>query len=62
MVPVTFQVGKHRWTGPAVFSAAGNQRAILGQTGFFAFFTVAFRYWRHEMDIRRARLAEADGD
>ena len=41
--------------GPAVFSIAGNQRVILGQTGFFAFFTMAFRYGKREMDIRRAR-------
>jgi hypothetical protein len=55
MVPVNFQVGKYRWTGPAVFSAAASRRAILGQTGFFAFFAVAFRYWKREMDIRRRR-------
>lgn len=55
MVPVKFQVGKHKWTAPAVLSQAANRRAILGQTGFFRLFTVAFRYWKHEMDIRRAR-------
>ena len=55
MVPVGFQVGKHRWTGPAVFSGGANRRAILGQTGFFAYFTVAFRYSKREMDIRRNR-------
>jgi hypothetical protein len=55
MVPVKFQVGRHRWTGPTVFSQAANRRAILGQTGFFAFFTVAFRYRKQEMDIRRGR-------
>jgi hypothetical protein len=56
MIPVEFQVGRHRWTGPAVFSAAAKQRVILGQTGFFAYFGVAFRYWKREMDIRRGRF------
>jgi hypothetical protein len=40
---VTLKLGRYRWTGPAVFSSAVSQRAILGQAGFFEFFTVIFR-------------------
>lgn len=49
------QLGKHRWTAPVIFSEAGRRRGILGQIGFFAFFTVTFRYDKREMDIRRNR-------
>jgi hypothetical protein len=49
------QLGPHRWEAPVIFSPAANHQAILGQAGFFAFFTVAFRHRRREIDIRRAR-------
>lgn len=55
IVPVQFKLGRHKWTAPTAISAASNRRAILGQTGFFAFFAVTFRYRRHDMDIRRVR-------
>ncbi len=55
LVPMEFQLGKHRWTAPTVFSSAADKRAIFGQTGFFAFFTVCFRYGKREIDVRRAR-------
>jgi hypothetical protein len=52
---IELQVARHRWTAPTIFSAAGQRRAILGQIGFFAFFTVTFRYAAREIDIRRNR-------
>lgn len=51
----TFEIGKHRWTAPVIFSDAAEGRAILGQIGFFAFFSVTFRYRKREIDIRRNR-------
>jgi hypothetical protein len=55
LTTLELQLGRHRWTAPTIFSEAGNRRAILGQIGFFAYFTVTFRYHRREMDIRRNR-------
>jgi hypothetical protein len=52
---VELQLGRHRWTAPSIFSEAGSRRGILGQIGFFAFFSVTFRYDQREMDIRRNR-------
>lgn len=49
------QLGRHRWRAPVIFSDAGRRRGILGQIGFFAFFSVTFRYERREIDIRRNR-------
>lgn len=57
LLEVALQLGPHRWNTSAIFSEAGNRRAILGQAGFFAFFTVTFRYYARTMDIRRARTA-----
>jgi hypothetical protein len=59
MVPVGFQIDKHKWVAQAVISEAANQRAILGQTGIFAFFTVSFRYSKRVIEVRRARLSRA---
>ena len=55
LIMVDLQLRRHRWTAPAIFSTAVSQRAILGQLGFFAFFTVTFRYRRREMSIQRSR-------
>jgi hypothetical protein len=55
LLPVDLQLGPHRWTGPAVFSAQLRAKAILGQVGFFSFFTVTFRRARLQMEVRRAR-------
>ena len=52
---VQFKLGRHRWQAPAIFSEAATSRAILGQIGFFAYFTVTFRFRKREMDIRRVR-------
>lgn len=52
---VRHQLGHHQWTMPVVFSTAVDSPAILGQAGFFEFFTVTFRRRRAIMDIRRAR-------
>lgn len=56
--PVDLQLGRHRWTAPVIFSEAGRRRGILGQIGFFAYFTVTFRYNKREMEIRRNRRKE----
>lgn len=55
LTTVDLQLGPHRWTARTIFSDAGKRRGILGQIGFFAFFTVAFRYDKRELDIRRNR-------
>ena len=55
LTEVTFEIGKHRWTAPVIFSDAARGRAILGQIGFFAFFSVTFRYQKRELDIRKNR-------
>lgn len=49
------QLGEHRWTAEAIFSTAGDQRTILGQAGFFAEFSVTFRYSQGEMEIVRSK-------
>jgi hypothetical protein len=57
LLDVEHQLGRYRWTAPAVFSniIAAQSPMILGQAGFFAFFTVTFKRRRLLMDIRRAR-------
>jgi len=55
LTDVCLKLGRHRWVGPAVFSSAVSQRAILGQAGFFEFFTVMFRRNKLQMEIRRTR-------
>lgn len=57
LVRVKLRLGRHQWAAPAIFSAAANGHTILGQAGFFAFFTVTFRYREREMEIRRNRRA-----
>ena len=52
---VEFHMGRYRWTAPTIFTDAIGKRGILGQLGFFAFFTVTFRYHEREVDIRRVR-------
>lgn len=55
LLPVSLQLGRHRWTAPVIFSPAVAARGVLGQAGFFAFFTVTFRHKQRELEIRRAR-------
>lgn len=55
LVTVELGLGRHRWTAPAIFSEFVTRRGLLGQVGFFAFFTVTFRYRKREMDIRWAK-------
>jgi hypothetical protein len=57
LTKVELQLARHPWTAPTIFSAAGERRAILGQIGFFAFFTVTFRHAAREIDIRRNRTS-----
>lgn len=52
---VEFQVGRYRWTAPTIFTEAIDKRGILGQAGFFAFFTVTFRFQRRVLEITRFR-------
>lgn len=53
LLPVAFQLGRYRWTAPVIFSRAVAERGVLGQAGFFAFFTVTFRYRKREVEVRR---------
>lgn len=57
LLDVKQQLQAHQWVGPAVFSNVMQMDApmILGQSGFFEYFTVAFKRRRWQMDIRRAR-------
>lgn len=57
LLDVRLQLQKHRWIAPAVFSEAVHSGApmILGQAGFFEFFTVSFKRRQWIVDIRRAR-------
>lgn len=55
LLELEHRLGRNRWTAPAVFSDAVGSPSILGQAGFFEFFTVTFRRQRLLMDIRRAR-------
>jgi hypothetical protein len=55
LLDVELQLGRCRWTAPAVFSNAVDSPIILGQAGFFAFYTVTFKRRHFRMDIRRAR-------
>jgi hypothetical protein len=55
LLQVELQLGRHHWTAPTIFCPELKQRAILGQAGFFAYFTVTFRYRRREVVILRAK-------
>ena len=58
---VEYQIGQYRWTAPVIFSSAVNERPLLGQAGFFAFFTVTFRHARRDIEIRRNRTPRFQG-
>ncbi len=56
LAKVDLQLGTIRWTTDAIFSngiEAGS--GLLGQLGFFQFFTVTFLYSRGDITIRQAR-------
>lgn len=55
LMEIEHQLGRHRWNAPVVFSDAVQSPKILGQIGFFEFFTVTFKRQQLLMDIRRAR-------
>lgn len=55
LLEVELQLGKRRWTAPAIFSSALGMRGLLGQAGFFAFFTVTFRRRQGIIEVRRGR-------
>jgi aspartyl protease len=55
LLDVEYQLQRHRWTAPAIFSAAVDSQMIFGQEGFFEFFNVTFKRHQSIMDIRRAR-------
>src|SRR5438552_2795743 len=55
LLDVEHQLGRHRWTGPGIFSDAVDSPVILGQAGFFEFFNVTFKRKQLLMDIRVAR-------
>ena len=54
LISLELQLGKIRWTAPTIISPAANDRVLLGQAGFFAFFTVTFRLARKMIEIRRS--------
>jgi len=57
LLDVEHQLRHHCWTAPAIFSDIVDLQSpmVLGQVGFFEFFTVTFRRSQSVMDIRRAR-------
>jgi hypothetical protein len=59
LLELQYQLGPHRWHGPAIFSEAVSSNMILGQAGFFQFFNVTFRRHVSEMDIRRVRATRS---
>jgi hypothetical protein len=48
-------IGRVKWSGPVIFSSGVHDRPLLGQAGFFEFFTVTFRRRRRDIEIKRAR-------
>lgn len=51
------QVGAYRWTTEAIFAdGLAADAGLLGQLGFFQFFTVTFAYSRGDITIRQARI------
>lgn len=55
LLDANLRLARYQWTAPVIFSTAVESPAILGQAGFFAFFSVTFRYRNRIMDIRRER-------
>jgi hypothetical protein len=56
LATVDLTLGTYRWTTSAIFAESiGADSGMLGQLGFFEFFTVVFRYRGGEIDVRRAR-------
>lgn len=53
LLDVQLQLQKHRWVGPAVFSdvMGTGLPMILGQAGFFEFFSVGFKRRRPNLAI-----------
>jgi hypothetical protein len=55
LAAIELQLGASRWTTDAIFAdGIAADSGLLGQLGFFQFFTVTFRYQSGEIDIRRA--------
>jgi hypothetical protein len=57
LLDVEHQLRDHRWMAPAIFSDIVDLQSpmVLGQAGFFEFFTVTFKRRKSLMDIRLAR-------
>lgn len=54
-VPLELSVGAHRWTTQAIcIDGLETKSGLLGQLGFFEFFTVTFQYQRKLITLRRA--------
>jgi hypothetical protein len=56
-----YQIGNQAWSGPIIFSEAVNERPLLGQAGFFAFFNVTFRHYQRDIRLTRSRKPRVDG-
>lgn len=54
---IDLQVGRQWWRAPVIFAHSVARGGILGQRGFFQFFTVTFRYIERELEIRRNQQA-----
>jgi len=56
LATVELQLGTSRWTTDAIFAdGIAADSGLLGQLGFFQFFTVTFRYQSGQIDVRRTR-------
>jgi hypothetical protein len=56
LATVDLQLGSARWTTDAIFAdSIAADSGLLGQLGFFQFFTVTFRYQSGQMIVHRSR-------
>lgn len=53
---IELQLASHRWSTDVIFTdGLAADSGLLGQLGFFQFFTVTFGYSRGDITVRRAR-------
>ena len=55
LMPVNFELGRQQWRAPVIFTDSAGHPGILGQQGFFKYFTVTFKYRDRVMNIRRVK-------
>ena len=61
LMTIDLQLGKHRWSAPVIVATTLGRHVVLGQAGFFAYFTVTFRHHLGEMDIKAVKQLAGRG-